>query len=121
MLEFVGSVSLEFDSKEVEVIAFSVRVSTGRKPIVVISRKSGSGFANGVTVYELSITVAMPLGDESIEWENIRKGKLTVDPLNGGKRYSYRDCCCIDVSETYKLDGEAVKDIKLMSFDKFSE
>ncbi|WP_028498324.1 hypothetical protein [Microvirgula aerodenitrificans] len=120
--EYAGSIVLEVDGKEVEVIDLSVSTKTGRK-LVKTMNKTGraKGFARGIAEYELSATVAIPLSGD-LDWAGIEGAKLTVYPLSpGGARESYLDCFSLEVGEKYDTDNEAKRDIKLQSLRKVAE
>ncbi|PRP72664.1 phage tail protein [Chromobacterium amazonense] len=120
--EYAGSIVLEVDGQEIDVIDLNVSSKTGRK-LVKTMNSSGraKGFARGVSEYELAVTVSIPLSGE-IDWEAIEGAKLTEFPLApGGKRVSYLDCFTLEVGEKYGVESEARRDIKLMSLRKVTE
>ncbi|WP_080965604.1 phage tail protein, partial [Chromobacterium subtsugae] len=107
--------------QEIDVIDLNVSSKTGRK-LVKTMNSSGraKGFSRGVTEYDLSITVSIPLTGD-LDWEAIEGAKLTEFPLAGGKRTSYLDCFTMEVGEKYGVESEARRDIKLMSLRKVIE
>lgn len=120
--EFAGAIVLEVDGKEVEVIDLGVNTKTGRKPVKTMNRTGRvKGFSRGVTEYDLSVTVAIPLTGD-LDWEAIEGAKLTEYPVSpGGKRISYLDCFTIDVGEKYSVENEGRRDIKLQALRKVEE
>ncbi|HZZ04641.1 phage tail protein [Paraburkholderia sp.] len=121
--EYVGAIVLEVDGVEAEVVTLSVTKQTGKKPVKTMNRRGKvKGFARGIATYELKVTVVIPLGGDSIDWDNIEGGKITQFPVApGGQRISYPDCVTIDSSEQYTADNEARKDLTLFSTDEVKE
>lgn len=120
--EYVGAMSLEVDSREIEVTSMNVTVQTGRKLVKTMNRKMrAKGFSRGIVTYELSISAVVPLGGAAIDWANIEGAKLTIQPVGGGARVSYVDCFALDVGEKYQVEGEAVIDIKLAALNRVTE
>jgi hypothetical protein len=120
--EFAGAISLEVDSREVEVTSFSVKASTGRKAVKTMNKAMQvKGFSRGIKTYDLSVTAVIPLTGSPIDWENIEGAKLTAQPVGGGKRQSYLDCFTVELGEKYEVDGEAVIDISMIALRKVLE
>jgi hypothetical protein len=120
--EFVGAISLEVDSKEIEVTSMSVQTTTGRKPVKTMNKAMrAKGFSRGIVTYELSISAVVPLTGLPIDWANIEGAKITVQPVGGGQRYSYIDCFAVDAGEKYQVEGEATVDVKLVALRKVQE
>ncbi len=120
--EYAGAIVLEVNGQEIEVIDLNVSGKTGRK-LVKTMNSSGraKGFARGVSEYELSVTVAIPLTGD-LDWEAVEGAKLTEFPLTpGGKRTSYLDCFTLEVGEKYGIETEAKRDINLLSLRKVVE
>lgn len=120
--EFVGAASLEVDGKEVEVSSISVKESTGRRAVKTMNRAMRvKGFSRGIVTYDLSVTAVVPLTGTPIDWANIEGAKITVQPVGGGKRYSYLDCFTLELGEKYEVDGEAMIDIQMAALRKVQE
>ncbi|SLM62629.1 MULTISPECIES: hypothetical protein [Dickeya] len=111
--EYVGSIVLEIDSRELECTDLKVTSKTGRK-LVKTMNKTGraKGFARGIAEYQLAATVVIPL-DGDLDWEGMEGVKITQYPLSGsgGKRTTYMDCFTTDVGAQYSTDNEAKRDI----------
>jgi len=120
--QYAGAIVLEVNGQEIEVIDLNVSSKTGRKVVKTMnSTGRARGFARGVSEYELSLTVAIPLNGD-LDWEAVDGAKLTEYPLTpGGKRTSYLDCFTLEVGEKYGVDAEAKRDIKLVSLRKVVE
>lgn len=120
--EYVGSISLEVDGREIEVASVKPRTTTGRKAVKIMNRRRTiSGFARGVTMHELDVTAVIPLRGTPVDWENIEGAKLTIDPGNGGQRVSYLDCFSLEVGQQYEVDNEARIDVKLQAVRRVTE
>lgn len=121
--EYVGAVSLEVDTREIEITSVNVTTQSGRKLVKTMNRKMrAKGFSRGIVTFELAVTAVVPLTGAPIDWLNIEGAKLTVQPVSGaGKRVSYVDCFAMDVSEKYQVEGEAVIDIKLAALNRVEE
>lgn len=122
LVEYVGAVSLEVDTQEIEISAFNVKTSTGRKPVKTMNKaRRYKGFSRGIVTHELSVTAVVPVGGADINWGGIEGAKLTVQPVGGGRRTSYYDCFSIDHGEKYQVEGEAMIDISLIALRKVEE
>lgn len=120
--EYVGSISLEIDGREIEVATVSPKTSTGRRPVKTMNRlRQIAGFSRGIVTHDLRVTAVIPIDGGDVDWEGIEGAKLTIDPGDGGQRVSYLDCFSTDVGEEYQAEGEARRDISLVSVRKVNE
>jgi hypothetical protein len=120
--EYVGSISLELDGREIECASFSPRESTGRRPVKTMNRlRTIAGFSKGIQTYDLRVTAVVPKDDVGIDWSAIQGAKLTVDPGDGAQRTSYTDCFSTEVGEEYQAEGEARRDVTLVAVRKVLE
>lgn len=120
--EYVGSIVLEVDGKEYEVVDLSVDHQTGKK-LVKTMNKSGRalGFHRGVETWELSATVAIPKTD-AMDWEAMEGAKITIYPTGEeGQRESYADCVCESAGRKYSVENEARIDLKIMALNHTKE
>lgn len=121
-IEYAGAVVIEVNGREVEVVSFSVNNNTGRKLVKTMnSTGNAKGFSKGISTYELSLTVAMPLGDTSIDWSTVEGAKLTQYPVGGGQQISYLDCFSTEADEQYEVDNEARVNVKMNALKKVPE
>ncbi|WP_423197451.1 Phage tail protein [Cupriavidus sp. H19C3] len=120
--EYAGSIVMEVDGKEVEVIDLSDTVRTGRKLVKTMNRTGrAKGFAKGIAEYELSVTVAIPLSGD-MDWLAIEGAKITIYPNSpGGQRESYLDCFTTEAGNKYSVDNEARRDLKMQALRKVTE
>lgn len=121
--EYVGSIVLEVDGTDADCTDMKVETQTGYKPIKTMNRKLRvKGFARGVVTYQISVTVVIPAGSESIDWANLAGAKLVVAPAtSGGTRKTYQDCYTISASEQYNVENEARRDLQLFAGDMVTE
>lgn len=121
--EYVGSIVMELDGREIEVVDLDIQTTTGRK-LVKTMNKTGraKGFSRGIAEYQISATVVIPL-DGDLDWSGIENAKITIYPLSGsgGKRTSYLDCFSTDVGAKYSVDSEARRDLKLAALREVIE
>ncbi|MDA5524716.1 phage tail protein [Yersinia kristensenii] len=121
--EYVGSIVLEIDGREIEVTSLNVDITTGRK-LVKTMNKTGraKGFSRGIAEYKLSLSAVVPL-DGNIDWAAIENAKVTQYPLNGsgGKRTSYLDCFTTETGAKYTVDNEAMIDITMSALREVIE
>ncbi|MGC0153276.1 phage tail protein [Chromobacterium vaccinii] len=120
--EYAGAIVLDVDGQEVDVVDLNITAKTGRKLVKTMnSTGRAKGFARGITEYELSVTVVVPLTGD-LDWESIEGSKLTQYPAAAGQpRVSYLDCFSLEVGAKYSVENEARRDIKLASLRKVNE
>lgn len=120
--EYKGSIVLEVNGQEVDVVDLQATARTGKKPVRTMNRGLRvKGFSRGLTEYDLRVTVAIPLSGD-MDWEAIEGAKITEYPVSDdGKRTSYLDCVTIEVGETYNVEGEARRDISMFAARKVPE
>lgn len=121
--EYVGSIIMEIDGKEVDIASVDPTVATGRRVVKTMNRTGRpKGFAKGMADYSLRVTAPVPLNGEEIDWEAVAGAKITIFPLeDGGQRVSYLDCVTESVGESYKVDGESMRDIQMFALRKVNE
>lgn len=121
--EYVGAVVLEVDGQEVECTSFSEKINTGRAPVKTMNRKRIiAGYSTGITTYELTVSVPIPVGTDELDWANVVDAKLVIYPVSGnGTRTAYTGCVVQDISAQYESEGEAKRDLTLFAQDKVEE
>lgn len=120
--EYKGSIVMDIDGQEVDVVDLQVTARTGKRPVRTMNRTGHvKGFSRGLTEYELRVTVAIPLSGD-LDWEGIEGAKITEFPVSDdGQRVSYLDCYTTEVGETYNVEGEARRDISMFAARKVKE
>lgn len=120
--EYLGSIVMEIDGKEVEIESLDVSNKTGRKLVKTMNKTGRArGFAKGIGEFDLKVTAVIPLTGD-IDWAAIEGAKITIYPLSaGGKRTSYLDCFTVDVGNKYVVDGEAKRDLSMIALREVVE
>lgn len=120
--EFAGSIVLEIDGQEIDVVDMSVSGKTGRKLVKTMNRTGrAKGFSKGISELEISITVVIPVAGD-LDWDGMQGAKLTCYPATpGGKRTSYLDCFSLEVGTKYSVESEARRDIKIQALREVKE
>lgn len=120
--EFVGAVVLEVDGREIDCTSLSVQESTGRRGVRTMNRTGRlSGYTEGVSAFELTLTVVIPKDGDEPQWGTIKGAKVTRELISGGGRFSYLDCFTTGVGTTFEVDGEARKTINMMASREVKE
>jgi len=120
--EYVGSIVLEVDGKEIDVESFDVNSSTGKRLVKTMNRTGRpKGIAKGIADFDLRLTVVIPLTGD-LDWDAVQGAKISITPLTpGGQRTSYLDCFTVTVGEKYMVDGEAKRDLQMSALRKVLE
>lgn len=120
--EYVGSIAMEIDGREYEIIDFTVTHETGKKLVKTMNRTGRAlGFCQGVQTFELQCTAAIPV-DDDYDWSEMDGAKITIAPLTAdGKRVSYLNCLPQKIGEKYDAENEARRDLTLLSQDRIVE
>lgn len=120
--EYVGSITLEVDGREIDCASFTPRENTGRRPVKIMNRlRTIAGFSRGIQTFDLRVTAVVPKDGSGVDWSAIEGAKLTVDPGDGGQRISYLDCFATEVGEEFQAEGEARRDVTLVAVRKVYE
>lgn len=120
--EYVGAVVLEADGREFDCVSLSVQHSTGRRGVKTMNRSGRlSGYTEGVSAIELTVTVVIPKDGDEPQWAQLKNAKITRELISGGGRFSYLDCFTTAVGTTFEVDGEARKTINMMASREVKE
>jgi predicted GH43/DUF377 family glycosyl hydrolase len=119
--DVVGTIVLTVDGREFDCASVSPKFMTGKKPVATMNRQGRTRKKTKTTSsITLSLEVIIPENGD-INWAGIEDGRVTVESLDGGHRTTYTGCEATDVSEAYKLDGEATRSIEMFAMDKITE
>ena len=119
--DVVGTIVLTVDGQEFDCASVSPKFVTGKKSVATMNRQGRIRKKTKTTSsITLSLEVIIPESGD-IDWANIEDGRVTVESLDGGHRTTYTGCEATDVSESYKLDGEATRSIEMFAMDKIVE
>lgn len=123
--EYCGTIVLEIDSKEYEVVSVDVTEKSTRKPVKTMNSKLRPlGSTCGTWEYDLSLECAIPLDGSEPKWKGIKNATLTLYPgcdEAGGLREIYVGCCVTEVGSKYGVDKEATRSIKMHALDKLEQ
>jgi hypothetical protein len=120
--EYIGSIVMEVDGRDIEITDLRETVNTGRKLVKTMNRTGrAKGFARGIEEITLNVTVAIPDNDD-LDWGAIEGAKITQYPLySTGKRISYLDCFSTECGAQYTVDSEARRDITMNALRRVEE
>ena len=119
--EYCGTIVLEINGVEYEVVSFAPTVKTNNKTVQTMnSKKRALGTACGTKEISLKLEVAIPLDGSEPDWDNMKGATLTAYPAcgTGGKREVYTGCTTEEVGSTYSLGKEAARSITMHALDK---
>lgn len=71
--------------------------------------------------YTLAVSVLIPDGKDSVDWDNLTDATLIVESLSGAYREIYSDCSTSDSTSTYDLNGETKRDLNLFALGYIKE
>lgn len=119
--EYCGTIVMEVNGEEYDVVSVSPTVKTGRKVVPTMnSKRRALGSSCGSKEYTLRVEAAIPLDGSEPDWENMENATITIYPAcgQGGKREVYTGCSVEEVGDSYGVGKEATRSITLHSLDK---
>lgn len=120
--EAVGTIVLSVDGQEYDCATFSATKNTGKKPIATMNRQQRVKFTSkGIKTFELSWSVVIPDGKDTIEWDELDDARISVESPTGNFRETYIDCNVITVSDAYDVNGESRRDLTGFCLDYMKE
>jgi len=123
--EYCGTIVLEVDSAEYEVISVDVTAKSTRKPVKTMNSKLRPlGSTCGTWEYDLSLECAIPLDGSEPLWKDITNATVTLYPgcdAAGGLREIYVGCCVSEIGSKYTVETEARRSIKMHALDKLEQ
>lgn len=120
--EYVGAVSIEINGREYEAISINTDVKGNKKLVKTMNRKRrAKGFAKIIPEFSLQTEIPIPANGNEPDWLEIDDAKITITPVDGGKRETYQGCFVTDMSEKYTVDGEAVRNITWSAVNRIME
>lgn len=118
--EYVGSIVMEVDGTDVDVVSVAPQRNTGRKPVKTMNRhRRVKGVASGIREYSLRVTAVVPK-NKPINWDDIAGAKITLEDEGDG-RETYLDCFTVQVGQQYDAENEARIDIEMIALDYVKE
>ena len=120
--EAVGSIVMSVDGQEYDCSKFTSKKSTGKKRILTMNRKLKAKFkAKGITVYDLTCSVVIPDGKDTVDWDGVEGIRISIESPTGGFRETYTDCEVQEYSDSYDVNGETMRDLTLFAMDYLKE
>ena len=120
--EAVGSIVMSVDGQEYDCSKFTSKKTTGNKRILTMNRKLKAKFkAKGITVYDLTCSVVIPDGKDTVDWDGVEGIRISIESPTGGFRETYTDCEVQEYSDSYDVNGETMRDLTLFAMDYLKE
>lgn len=120
--EVVGSIVMSYNGLEYDCAKFTASITTGTKPVATMNREQRIKYvATGVRTFELTVSVVIPDGKDSVKWLDIKDGRISVESPSGNFRETFIDCHTTSVSATYDLNGETLRDLTMFCLDYLDE
>ena len=120
--EAVGSIAMSVDGQEYDCSKFTSKKTTGNKRILTMNRKLKAKFkAKGITVYDLTCSVVIPDGKDTVDWDGVEGIRISIESPTGGFRETYTDCEVQEYSDSYDVNGETMRDLTLFAMDYLKE
>lgn len=119
--EYCGTIVLEVNGVEYDVISVSPTTTTGKKTVLTMNSKQRAlGTACGVKEHKLAIEAPVPLDGSEPNWDDMVGATITLYPACGtrGKREIYSGCTVEEVGAKYTVNSEAVRSITMHALDK---
>lgn len=118
--EYVGSIVMEIDGRDVDVVSVQANHNTGRKPVKTMNRhRRVKGIAKGIKEYSLRVTAVVPK-NKPIVWDDIQGAKITLEDEDG-TRETYLDCFTVTAGKQYDVENEARVDLDMIALDYVKE
>ena len=118
----VGSIVMSVDGQDYDCAKFSAKKTTGNKRIATMNRKMKVKYkSKGVTLYDLTCSVVIPNGKDTVDWDNIEDARISIESPDGGFRETYTDCEVLDISDSYDVNGETMRDLTMFAMDYLKE
>ena len=87
-----------------------------------MNRKLKAKFkAKGITVYDLTCSVVIPDGKDTVDWDGVEGIRISIESPTGGFRETYTDCEVQEYSDSYDVNGETMRDLTLFAMDYLKE
>ena len=119
--EYVGAIVVEFNATEYDAVSVDEDVKGVRKLVKTMNRKRrAKGRCALIPEFTLKVTLPIPVEGEP-DWLAFDDGKVTMQSIGGGDRWTYQGCFLIDMSGAFKVDGEAVRTLTLGAVNRVKE
>lgn len=118
--EYCGTIVLEVNGAEYDVISVTPSVKTGNKPVQTMnSKRRALGTSCGLQEISMQIEAAIPLDSSEPDWRNMKGATITIYPAcgTGGKREIYTGCTVEEVGSKYTTGNESTRSITMHALD----
>lgn len=118
----VGSIVMSFNGLDYDVSRLGTSITTGNRPIATMNRQQRVKYkSKGITTYELTATVVIPDGKDTMQWLQVDDARISIESPSGNYRETFIDCNVTSVGATYDLNGETVRELQLFCLDYIDE
>ncbi|MFW2163049.1 hypothetical protein ACG93T_17010 [Acinetobacter beijerinckii] len=118
----VGSIVMSVDGLEYDCASLSVNQTVNNKPIPTMNRRQRIKYvASGIRVYEISCSVVIPDGKDTVDWAEVENVRISVESVTGNFRETYIDCGITSIGSSYDVNGETKRDLSLYACDLINE
>ncbi|EPH7255953.1 hypothetical protein ACWKA7_001571 [Acinetobacter baumannii] len=118
----VGSIVMSFNGLDYDVSRLGTSITTGNRPIATMNRQQRVKYkSKGITTYELTATVVIPDGKDTVQWLKVDDARISIESPSGNYRETFLDCNVTSVGATYDLNGETVRELQLFCLDYIDE
>ncbi|MBO2841676.1 hypothetical protein [Acinetobacter baumannii] len=118
----VGSIVMSFNGLDYDVSRLGTSITTGNRPIATMNRQQRVKYkARGITTYELTATVVIPDGKDTVQWLQVDDARISIESPSGNYRETFIDCNVTSVGATYDMNGETVRELQLFCLDYIDE
>lgn len=119
--QLVGAIVLYVNGREFDCNSVSPKIMAGRKPVPSMN-KEGRVRKKTKTIKSIGLSLEVFVDEiDDFDWESVEDARVVVESIDGGKRTTYIDCSVTDVSESYKIDGEATRSLEMFALNKIEE
>lgn len=120
--EAVGSIVMGFNGLDYDVSRLGTSITTGNRPIPTMNRQQRVKYkSRGITTYELTATVVIPDGKDTVQWLQVDDARISIESPSGNYRETFIDCNVTSVGATYDMNGETVRELQLFCLDYIDE
>lgn len=120
--EAVGSIVMSFNGLDYDVSRLGTSITTGNRPIPTMNRQQRVKYkSRGITTYELTATVVIPDGKDTVQWLQVDDARISIESPSGNYRETFIDCNVTSVGATYDMNGETVRELQLFCLDYIDE
>lgn len=118
----VGSIVMSFNGLDYDVSRLGTSITTGNRPIPTMNRQQRVKYkSRGITTYELTATVVIPDGKDTVQWLQVDDARISIESPSGNYRETFIDCNVTSVGATYDMNGETVRELQLFCLDYIDE